>query len=849
MIATALRSLAERKLRCALTAIAIMLGVAMIAGTYVQTDQIRTAFRDIEQAINAGVDVDITPKRAFTADFSPDALLSERLVAQTAAVEGVRRAEGQLVEQGSLVVDGKAIEPQMAPSILMSQLHEPFDPMQIVSGRRPRASGEVVVNSKLAADERLHVGQRVGVTTRTGEQPVRIVGIADLAGVSSIGGATMIAASLDDLQRWSQRDGQISAVTASAVDGVSPGQLAARLRTALPQTLEIKTGEQSAADEAGAINDAMGFLTPALLAFAAAALLVGAFIIFNTFSITIAERAREFALLRALGATRGQVLRAVIAEALLIGVLASLAGMVLGLGFARGLGALFDAAGFGIPRGAMDLAPRTIAVSLGVGIGVTLLAALVPAIRATRVAPVAAMRGIGTARPPRHPRLRAAVTLLVGIAGLALLAQGMLGGGTATSRLSAIGAGALLVFVGVALSARFVVRPLAALAGWPLQRLGRVPGELARENATRDGARTAVTAAALMVGLGLVVFVAVFAAGLKQSLNGGIEDRLRIDLIVTTNAIAPLPAPAQARVDTVAGVRSTAAQYFDQVEVNGEQVNTVTDIVNAFSGSRLGDIYAFDWRDGSDADVAKLADTGSALVEEQFAKQHGIAVGERFEIRTAIGRRATFTAVAEYRDPMILQGLIISPRDFRRISASSDPFAVWIEGDGVATLRGRVEAALAAYPAAKVRTMDEYRDWIGGQLDQVVYLLYALLAMSLLISLFGIANSLFLSIHERTRELGMLRAIGATRRQVRQLIRDESVITAVIGGVLGTAIGVAFAWLTTYALGDLGLRFAIPVGQLVAFGVLALVVGVLAAVVPARRAARLDILRAVASGE
>ena len=849
MTATALLSLAERKLRSVLTAVAIMLGVAMIAGTYVQTDQIRTAFTDIEQAINAGVDVDITPKKAFTADFSPDALLSEELVAQTAAVAGVARVEGQLVEQGSLVVDGRLVEPQMAPSILMSQLHEPFDPMQIVSGRRPRASGEVVINSKLAADEHVRLGQHVAVTTRTGRQPVRIVGIADLAGVSSIGGATMIAASLADLQRWSDREGKVSQITASAAGGVSPEQLVARLRRALPATLDIKTGEQSAADESAAINDAMGFLTPALLAFAAAALLVGAFIIFNTFSITIAERAREFALLRALGATRGQVLRAVVAEALLIGVAASLAGLALGLAFARGLGAMFDAAGFGIPRGAMDLAPRTIAVSLGVGIGVTLLAALVPAIRAMRVAPVEAMRGIGTTRRSRHPRVRNAATALVAVAGVALLAQGMLGGGSATSRLSTIGSGVLLVFVGVALSARFIVRPLAELAGWPLQRLGRVTGELARENATRNPARTAVTAAALMVGLGLVVFVAVFAAGLKESLNGGIDDRLRSDLIVTTNAIAPLPAQSQARVEGVEGVRSTTAQYFDQVEVNGAKVNALTDVINAFDGPSLGDVYSFDWRSGSDSDVAKLAAAGNAIVEEQFAKQHGITIGERFEIRTATGQRATLIAVAEYRDPMILQGLIISMADFRRVSAASDPFAFWITGDDPSALQSRVESALAAFPTAEVRTMEEYRDWIGGQLDQVVYLLYALLAMSLLISLFGIANSLFLSIHERTRELGMLRAIGASRRQVRQLIRDESVITAVIGGVLGTEIGVLFAWLTTYALEDLGLRFAIPAGQLLAFGVLAVVVGVVAAIVPARRAARLDILRAVASGE
>ena len=849
MTAIALRSIAERKLRSTLTAIAIMLGVAMIAGTYVQTDQIRTAFSDIEQSINDGVDAAITRKSAFTADFSPTQLLSERLVAQAAAVPGVERAEGQLIEQGSLVVDGKAIESQMAPSFLMSQLHGQFNPLELAEGRYPQASGEIVINSKLAADEGLQVGRRVGVTSRSGQQPARIVGIADLAGVSSIGGATMIAASLDDMQRWFKRGDRISEVTAAAASGVGPEELVRRLRRALPSTLEIKTGQQSADDEAAEINDAMGFLTPALLAFAGAALLVGAFIIFNTFSITIAERAREFALLRALGSTRGQVLRGVIAEALLIAALASGAGLLLGLGFARGLGAMFDAAGWGIPRGDMTLAARTIIVSLCVGIGVTLAAALVPAIRATRVSPVAAMRGETSRRKPRHPRLRAAAMLLVGAGGLAMLAQGLLGGGPATGRLSAIGAGTLLVFVGVALSARFIVRPLAAIAGWPLQRLGRTIGALARENSTRNPARTAITAAALMVGLGLVVFVAVFAAGLQQSINGGLEDRARTDLIVTTNSVSPLPPDAQRRVEAADGVRSTTAQYFDQVQVNGAEVNTVTDMINAFGGSGIREAYAFDWRRGGDDDVAKLDAPGNAIVEEQFAKQHGIAVGERFEVQASTGRRVTLTAVAEYRDPMILQGVIIGLADFRRISAATDPFGFWIRGDGGDALKHGVETALAAFPAAKVRTIEEYSDWLGGQLDQIVYLLYGLLAMSLLISLFGIANSLFLSIHERTRELGMLRAIGATRRQVRQLIRYESVITAMIGGALGTVIGVAFAWLTTYALADLGLGFAIPVGQLALFGVLAVLVGVLGAVIPARRAARLDILRAVATGE
>jgi putative ABC transport system permease protein len=847
MIATALRSLAQRKLRSVLTAVAILLGVAMIAGTYVQTDQIRDAFRDIQNTAYEGTDVSIMPKEEFSGTFTTPDPLSERIVADAESVPGVARAEGQIWELGSLVVDGKVVEPQFAPAMVASIAHEPFSPLEVRAGRMPARSGEVVVNEKLFDDEGLHVGQAVGVTTRTGRQRARVVGVVRFGNGASIGGATYVGASLDDVQGWFDRQGRVTEVAVAAEPGVAPEALAGLLQRRLPANVEVRTGQQTATDTADEVNDAIGFLTPALLAFAGAALLVGAFIIFNTFSITVAERTREFALLRALGATRGQVLRAVTAEALLLAVAASALGLLVGLGFARLLGALFDAAGMGIPRAGMDLAPRTIAVSLTVGIGVTLLAALAPALRATRVAPIAAMQEQASERAPRHPRLRAAATALIAVLGLGLLLQGLLGGGPATSRLGAMGAGTMLVFVGVAVSARYIVRPLAALAGRPLARLGSVTGELARENATRNPGRTAVTAASLMVGLALVVFVAVFAAGLKDSLSGSFDNRLRADYVVSSSGMTPVPAHAVEPIQEVAGAGSTTAWLTDQVEVDGASVNAVTDTVNGLDPSSLRSSYRFDWLDGSDAAVRALVGE-NALVEQQFAKQHGIAVGDRFALRGPTGRSVTFAAVAEYRDAQILQGVVVNPAQFRRLSAITDPFAFWVVADGTAT-RDRLQDALAAFPTAKVRTLDEYRDVIVGRLDTVVFLLYALLAMSLLISLFGIANSLFLSIHERTRELGMLRAIGATARQVRQLIRYESMITAMIGGLLGTVIGVVFAWLTTFALEDLGLGFAVPVGQLVLFLVLAVVVGVIGAIAPARRAAKLDILRAVGAGE
>ena len=848
MIAIALRSMAERKLRSALTAIAVLLGVAMIAGTFVQTDQIRTAFDDILQTANSGVDANIAPRTTFTSQFSGLQTIDESVVARVAHVRGVRRAEGQIFADGALVVRGKAVEPRFAPAFVVANSAPPFNPLRLVSGRLHTDSGEIVVNRKLADDEHLAVGDRLGVTSRTGIHPVRLVGIADFGKVSSMGGATMIVAPLADLQGWNGLEGKVTTITAAAAPGVSPEQLVRNIRAVLPRSLEVKTGAQTAADTSKQVNDAIGaFLKPALLAFSGAALLVGAFIIFNTFSITVAQRRREFALLRSLGASRAQVLAGVTVEALLLGVGASVAGLLGGLGFARLLGALFDAAGMGIPRSAMELAPRTIAIGLIVGVGVTIAAALAPAIRATRVPPVAAMREEAAAEAPPPGRRRHAATAIVALLGVALLLHGLLGGGTATARLSAMGAGSLLIFIGVAMTARFVVRPLAAFAGWPLERMAPTTGELARENATRNPARTAITAATLMVGLALVVFVAVFAAGLKTSLTGAIDQRLRADLVVTSDTAAPLPRAAGERVRALPAVSAMAPQYVDQTEVDGRPVNTLTDYLNGVEPLGLRDVYRFRWLHGSDAELQRLG-PGAALIEEQFAKQHGLAVGDRFRVTGSTGHSATLTVIGEYRDPQILQGAIVDAGQFGALSPSRDPRTLLVRllgGRDLVSGKRAVAATLHGFPSATVRTRAEFGDYVNAQLDQIVYLLYALLAMSVVISMFGIANSLFLSIHERTREIGMLRAVGATAAQIRRVIRYESVITSLIGGALGTAVGILFAWLTTFAVKDLGVGFTVPVAQLAVFLVLAVVVGALGAIVPARRAAHVDILEAI----
>ncbi|WP_205697074.1 ABC transporter permease [Conexibacter sp. SYSU D00693] len=848
MIRLALSGLAERRLRSVLTAVSILLGVAMVAGTYVLTDQLRGTFTDITETAFEGVDVSIQPRTSFDSAFGGTAVLQDDVVARAARVPGVARAQGSLTERGNVVVHGKVIEPQYAPALLLSASGPPFGAVHAVRGRLPRASGEVAVNRAVADDEGLAVGDAVGVTTRTGRRTARLVGVVDYGEVSSLGGATLVVATLADVQRWSRRAGQVTEVSVAVAPGVSPDEVARRIQRVMPRDAEVRTGLRAASEEGRKAADSItGFLTPAMLAFAAVALVVGGFVIFNTFRITVAQRTREFGLLRAVGATRRQLLGAVVVEALVLGAAASVAGIGLGVGLAELAGRLFESA-WGMPHGALELRPRTVVAALGVGLGVTLLSAIAPALRATRVPPMAALRQDAVPVHARHPRLRAAVTAAVALGGLALVAQGLTSDAAATDRLASMGMGSMLLFAAAALAARHVVGPLVQLVGRPLRRMGGGTGELAAENAAADPSRTAVTAATLLVGLALVVFVAVLAQGLRGSVSSGVEDRLTgaALLVSSSSSTTPLPDGAAAAAQ-VAEPGRVIPMHVDQVEVDGAPVNLVTDVVSGVDGRRFAEVYRAQWLEGSDATLRDLG-PGEALVEEQFAKQHHLRVGQRFTIETSSGRRSTVRAVGRYRDPAVLQGMVVDEATFARASVAADPWLLYVllrPGEDPDVVDARVTEALSAFPTAEVRTMDEYLDFALGEVDQMVVLLYALLAMSLLIAVFGIANSLFLAIHERTHELGLLRAVGATTGQVRALVRFESVVIAAIGGVLGTAVGVALAWLTTMALHDWGLGFHLPVGQLALCLALGLGVGIVGSVAPARRAARVDLLRAL----
>lgn len=850
MTRLALRGLAQRKLRAALTAVAVLLGVAMIAGTYIETDQITEAFEDITSQSVEKLDVVIVPPEEFTASFGAEPpTLPARLLRRTEDVPGVEAASGELTAFGNLVVDGETVDTFGAPGIITADSAAEFDPTEAIAGRDPQAPGEAAILEQNASDQGIELGDTIGITTRHGVQEVEVVGLLGFGeGASSLGGTTYAELIPSEVERLFDLQGRVTAISVIAEPGVSPESLAARIQTALPGAPKVRTASESAQESADEINDQIGsFLTPALLALAGAAVLVGAFIIFNTFSITVAQRMREFAMLRSLGATRGQILRVVIAEALVIGVAAFALGLAVGIGVAKLLNALFDAVGLGIPRTGIVLAPRTIAMALAVGIGVTLVSALVPALRATRVPPVAALSGTPPRPSRRSRRVAAILSALFALAGAVLIARGLFGGGGTTAKLSTVGGGAVLGFIGIALAARYLVRPLAAVIGWPIQRLFRTPGRLARENAERNPGRTAITSAALMVGLGLAVFVAVFADGLRSSISRQIDELVRADVLVYGENFQPFSPRVEQAVADVEGVDAAVPQLFDQLEVNGEPSNFTTDVLIGVSTEQLDEVYTFEWVEGDDSLPGALK-PGETLIEEQFAKRHGIEVGEPYDVVTPTGGEATLTPIGIYRDPTILQGSLTLPKTLASVSNVRDPVSLLVAIDDSAdagTVEAEIERALERFPSMQVENKREYRETLDEQLNQIVYLLYALLAMSLVISMFGIANSLFLSIHERTSELGILRAIGATRSQIRRIIRYESVITAVIGGLLGTAVGVVFAWMLIESLSEFGFSLSIPSGQLLVFLLLAVVVGVLGAIAPARRAARTDVLAAI----
>jgi putative ABC transport system permease protein len=845
----ALRGLLGRKLRTALTALAIVLGVAMISGTYVLTDSIDQAFNKIFTEIRAGSDAVITGKSPFDIGEQTgvdEPALPESLLDEVQALPGVAEAEGSVDSETTQLIDqdGDAIVYGGAPNLGFSiaDPNSPFNPLTLIEGNWP-GPNELVVDKETAAKEDLEVGDTIGVQAEGPVERLRISGIIQFSSGLSIGGATLAGFDLNTAQRLLDKEGQLDEIAVAAKSGVTPPEVIEQIREILPPTAQVRTGLVQAEEDAAETNEFIGFLQAFLLAFGGIALFVGSFVIANSLSITIAQRTRELATLRTIGASRRQVLASIVVEALVVGIVASVTGLFLGLLLAEALFWLFDAVGFTLPNTGLVFETRTVVVALLAGILVTLLASLRPAVRATRVPPIAAVREGATVPATRYSRLRGAGALLMTALGFAALFYGLFASGLDTTAvLIWMGLGALLVFLGTALFSSRLVRPLAQLLGEPAARIGGAAGSLARDNARRNPQRTASTAAALMIGLALVTLVATLAAGITRSFEDAVNDIFVGDFAITAqNNFSPIPtgaADAAAQVDgvtAVGNVRTGETLVLDEVEFS-----------TAVS-EQAGAVINLEWVTGSQRVFAELGEDG-AFVDDEYAEDNGLRQGSPIEVTFPNGQTRSFRIEGIF-DP----GSGGSP--FGAVTISS---TVWDEEvpqprnlysflkmDGGPTEENlaRLERALDPFPNAKAQTRDEFIDNQIAALSSILNILYVLLALSIVVSLFGIVNTLVLTVFERTREIGMLRAIGMTRRQIRRMIRHESVITALIGAAIGIVLGLVLAGLLIWRVDFI--VFAVPTVQLVIFVIAAIVVGILAAIFPARRAAKLDPLEAI----
>jgi putative ABC transport system permease protein len=850
VIGVALKGLLGRKLRAVLTAVSIVLGVAMISGTYVLTDTIKAAFNTVFTQVYKNTDAVITGKSAIGGSADNGAVppsLPGSLLTRVRNLPGVAEAEGGIQDQAELVNhNGKVISHGGAPNLAFSvnpQGNQRFNPLVLAEGHWPSGPHEIAIDTKTASAQHFAVGGTIGVIAKGPLQRFKVVGTVRFGGVNSLGGATMAIFDLPTAQAFFKKQGELDSIGIAGRPGVTPTELVSQVTPLLPVTAQVRTGQEEAKQAAKDTNGFLTILEYFLLAFGFVALFVGTFVIANTLSITITQRMRELATLRTLGATRKQVYWSVVLEAFVIAVFGSVVGLFLGLGLAKLLNAVFVAFGIDLPQVGTVFATRTIVVSLAVGIFVTLIAAVRPAIRATRVQPIAAVREGATLPPWRLARFGPYIALVTIAVSLGVMLIGLFVGGLSTKeRLIALGVGALVVFIGVAMLAPTLVPPVARVLGWPATRIGGAAGMLARGNSIRNPQRTASTASALMIGLTLVTLVSVIAAGLKTTFEDSVNKLFTADYALTsqngfnpTSTASEVALRHQPGVEFLAGVRAGEGKAFGhRIGVTGVPAD-------------ISNVIDVKWQVGDPSTPGRLGNDG-AFVSKDYAKSHHLEVGSPIDLHTPTGATLHLKLRGIFAPPKggsPYGDVTISTARFDKAFANPQNLFAFLRMRGGVTQENtaRLQHALARFPDAKIQTKNEFTKNQEQGINLLLSLLYVLLSLSIIISLFGIVNTLVLTVFERTREIGMLRAVGMTRRQVRRMIRHESIITALIGATLAIPLGVVLALMIGKAISYPA--FTIPWTTLVVFVIAAIVAGILAAIFPARRAARLNVLQAL----
>ena len=845
MLRAAVKAMWAHKLRLTLTALSIVLGVAFVVGSFVFTDTIQDGFDKLFGDAYAGVDVQV---EAEVSDFAQQGesfpSFDEGLLDQIASVPGVAlavpsvRGFAQLLDsEGNLL--GISGPPKFAFSWVDDSTVNRLTILE-GDGRPPTGPGEVVVDMATASRHDIALDQEVDVAFENGKGRFRVVGLATSVSQTDFGASSLLLFEHRETQRLLGLEGELTAIVVRAEEGLSPEALLERIDAVLPEGLTAATGEQLEQSVVEELETGLGFFNTALLVFAAVAILVGAFIIQNTFRIIIAQRLRELALLRAIGATSRQIVRMVVTEAALVGLVASALGVGAGVLLAYGMREALDLIGFSFPAGDLVVQTRTFIIGMVVGVVITVASALLPALKASSVPPVAALRAGAGLIKRASLRNRAIIGFSITGLGIAGLVVGLVWLG-----ITWVGAGALLLFLGVATLAPLVARPAGSFLGWPLPRLFGLPGLLAKENTRRQPRRTAATASALMIGIALVSFVAVLSSSISDSVKQSLLETFAADLTITS-------------VNFNTGVSNDFVEDLYQLEgmaaISPVRVGWVRITTADGSEEKVTNIAAIDpatveqvWSTGAEPGIEAVVE--GMIVETNQMEDRGWTVGDTLTLEFPNGE-STQLEITGTLASGAFGGILISEERFLRYYQLTAPAIVLVavgEGIELEGARERVEALAADYPLVQIQTKSEFAADFENQIGQLVAVFNGLLALAIVIAILGITNTLALSITERIREIGLLRAVGMVRRQVRRMVRWEAVIVAVFGAALGVLLGSVLGWAVRLALADDGLAvFSLPVSQLVIYVALAGVAGVLAAILPARSASRIKILDAIA---
>ena len=829
-----------------MTALAVIFGIALVSGTYVLTDTTNKAFSEIFTQANKGVDVAVTAKEQVAQEDGSTPAFNAKVLKEVEGVDGVKLAAGSIFTAGAILdKKGDSTGGGFAPQFISSTQPPALESLNYVEGHPPRKPGQATLDQAAADRSKLGIGDWIRLVSTGPAKSFRLVGLTQLGG-ASFGGTSIAQVILPEAQKLTGKTGEFDQISVSADPGVSPTELRDRVKEVVPSNLRVETGQENADRNASDIKDNLSFLTIALLAFAAISLFVGSFVIFNVFSITVAQRIREFGMLRTLGASRRQILRSVLIEGLLIGTFGALGGLLVGIALAKGLSAALDAIGASLPSTALVIESRTVIVSLVVGIGVTLVSSLIPAFRSTRIPPIAALSETFELGGKNRVLIRSIIAIILTLLGVGLIFSVLVGGGDGGSAAGILGGGAVCVVVAISIFSPEIVKPMASIIGAPLERIGGLTGQLARENSQRKPSRTAVTAAALMIGLALISFVTIFASGLSTSVTKVIDQNVKGEITLQgPSGFLDFPAGAVTEAAKIPGVKAASGIRVSIIKVDGAAAS-----LTGIDPATANEVFDFEWKEGSPENFSDLK-PNQAVISEGFAHSNDLGVGDTFTALSKTGKTADLQVTGILaKGNLDLSGDVVVTQSMMGpvfgVTTDINGFVKVDDGQSVDAVQNRIEKAFSKpYPTVDVLNQAEVKDAQQTQINSLLAMIYVLLALAIIVSLVGIVVTLILSIYERTRELGMLRAIGMSRRQVRRMIRYEAVITAVIGAVAGLILGVIFAFLIGIPLESEGFRLSYPIGSLIAILILTALAGVAAAIYPARKASKLDVLEAV----